>query len=325
MNINWGILGTGKIAQKFADDFKYVKHGKILAVASRDNEKAINFSKQFGIEKAYDNYEKLVNDKDIDAIYISSPHHAHCENAILCLNNKKAVLCEKPIAVNEKQLSFMIDAAKKNDAFLMEAMWTYFLPSILKVKEWLNKGLIGDVEFIMADFGFQAEYDPKSRLFNPEFAGGALLDVGIYPIALSLLVMEQMPDQIISNAKIGNTSIDESNAIILKFNKGQIAQLSSSLVVELKNEASIFGTKGNIHIPNFWSSKKAFLNIKNKSPEVFENNYPAIGLNFETQEVIDLLLQNKKESPRMPLNRSLQLMRIMDEIRNQIKLKYPFE
>ena len=325
MTIKWGILGTGWIANKFAKDFQFVKNGKILAVASRSKEKAVNFSKNYGIERAYDSYEKLVQDEDIDSVYITSPHNAHFENVILCLNNKKAVLCEKPIAVNIEQLSLMIEAAKKNNVFLMEAMWTYFLPAIIKAKEWITKGMIGDVEIIKAEFGYKSNYGPLHRLFNPDLAGGALLDIGIYPIALSTLITGEEPERITSESIIGATGVDNSNAITLKYRNGIIAQLSSSLTADLKNDAYIFGTDGYIHIPKFWMTKKVVLYKKNEIAEVFENDYPALGLNYETDEVNNLLLQNKKESPMMPLNTSLTLIKIMDAIRRQANFKYPFE
>ena len=325
MIIKWGILGTGGIANKFAKDFEFVHHGKILAVASRSKENALTFSKDYGIEKAYDSYEKLAQDKDIDVIYITSPHNVHLENVILCLNNKKAVLCEKPMAVNAEQLTLMIESAKKNNVFLMEAMWTFFLPAIIKAKEWIQHGMIGDVEFITASFGYKANYSPLHRLFNPNLAGGALLDIGIYPIALSTLIMEQEPDRIISDSFIGPSGVDHTNAIILNYKNGKFAHLSSSLAVDLKNDAYIFGSKGYIHLPFFWMTKKAILYKKNEAPVEFEDKHPALGLNYETDEVNNLLIQQKKESQVMLLKTSLTLIKIMDEVRKQANFKYPFE
>ncbi len=325
MTIHWGILGTGYIAGKFAKDFKFVSNGKILAVASRGKEKAEKFANEYGVERVYDSYEKLVADKDIQVVYITSPHNVHLENVLLCLKNNKAVLCEKPMAVNVQQLSSMIYLAKKNNLFLMEAMWTYFLPPVVKVLEWIEQGMIGDIVSIKAEFGFKTYVDKNHRLLNPDLAGGALLDIGIYPIAFATLIMKQAPEKIHSEMRIGQTGVDVSNTMLLKYGNGVTAQLSSSLETDLMNDAVVFGTKGYIIIPKFWMAKKAILNRNNETSVEFVNEHPTLGMNYETDEVNQMLLKNKKESPVMSLDTSMILIRIMDEVRKKAKFKYPFE
>ncbi|MCF8001894.1 MAG: Gfo/Idh/MocA family oxidoreductase, partial [Halanaerobiales bacterium] len=208
MTINWGIIGTGFIAQTLADEFKYINQGKITAVASRSREKAEEFTQKNNIEKSYSSYEDLAKDDEIDVVYIATPHNLHFENTLLCLNNNKHVLCEKPIAVNEKQTKEMFKLAKEKELFLMEAMWTYFLPPILKVKEWIEEGKIGDIRLLTARVGINAIKKENKRLFDPALAGGALLDTGIYPVALSNYLLKGKPKDINASSYLGETGID---------------------------------------------------------------------------------------------------------------------
>ena len=173
--IKWGIIGIGNIARTFAEDFQHVKGGTILGAASRSIKKAEEFCKEFDIPRPYGNYDDLINDKEVDAIYIATPHNLHYQNSLDCLKAGKAVLCEKPITVNSKELLSLIREHKLHQTYLMEAMWTYFLPPILKVKEWINNDEIGAIQYIRADFAFKASYDPNGRLFDPALAGGAYL------------------------------------------------------------------------------------------------------------------------------------------------------
>ena len=190
--IRWGILGCGKIARKFASDLKWVEHSVCFAVASTDPNRALDFAKTYGFEQAFDSYQKLV-ESDVDVIYIATPHGFHYEHVMLCLNHKKAVLCEKAFALNSKQLQEMVSTARTNKIFLMEAFWTRFLPQYLKTSELLQGHAIGSIAMISADFGFKASEPPAPRLYEPRLGGGALLDIGIYPVFLAVSLFGGLP------------------------------------------------------------------------------------------------------------------------------------
>lgn len=324
MSIKWGIIGTGNIAKTFANEFKYVDSGSVFAVASRDQERASEFAEKFGIRKAYHGYKNLVKDPEIDVVYIATPHSYHHNNTILCLKHNKAVLCEKPIAVNLQQTQTMISMAKEKNLFFMEAMWTYFLPAIIKAKKWISQGKIGEIKLLKSDFGFKTEVNPESRLYNPELAGGALLDVGIYPIAIANLLLSGQPSAIHAVAFMGKTNIDEHDSILLKYESGAIAQLGCSLQADLVDDTFIFGTEGKIHIPNFWKASKAILE-NNDGTFIYEDTRDSEGYNYEIEAVNRHLLQNETESDIMSFNESIHNIKIMDQIRSIIGLKYPFE
>lgn len=325
MSINWGIVGTGKIARRFTEDFVDIKNGKILGVASRTQEKSEDFAKNFNIERAYGSYEELAKDKDIDVVYIATPHSMHYENVKLFLNSDKSVLCEKAFTVNGEQLEELINLAKQKELFLMEAMWTYLLPTIKKVQKWIENKEIGDIKFIKSDFGFKAKFDPKSRLFNPKLAGGALLDIGIYPVSISTLLLKGKIKEIKAYGQIGETGVDNGNSIVLKTDLDEIAQLSSSFETNLENNTYIYGTKGKIKIEDFWMTKKAILTKFDDTEEIFLDKSKPLGYNNEAQEVTNCILDKKTESDIITFKRSKQNMKILDEIRKQIGVKYPFE
>jgi predicted dehydrogenase len=322
--ISWGILGTGFMARMFAEDFTYVRDGKITAVASRTKDKADQFSKDYNIPEAYEGYENLVKQSDVDVVYIATPHSLHYENIKMCFANNKAVVCEKPITVNTEQLDEVRKEAKSKRLFLMEAMWTYFLPPIIQVKKWCDEKRIGDIHFIKAFFGGNADPEKSPRLFKPELAGGALLDLGIYPVAFSQLIMDCQMEKIQSEAIIDNHQVDVQNASIIRFKSGAIASIGSSINTSMNNDAYIYGTKGYIFIPNFFKAQKAYLYSDN-GDEVFEDDRTSRGFNYEADEVNDLLIKGKTESNRMPLSKSLCNLSVLDTIREQIRLSYPFE
>jgi dihydrodiol dehydrogenase / D-xylose 1-dehydrogenase (NADP) len=325
MNIRWGILGTGKIANVFADNLKEVALTDLVAVGSRDADRAKSFAKKHAIEKSYDSYEALAKDKDINVIYISTPHTLHCENAIMCLNHGKAVLCEKPFAINAEEARRMILTAKKQNLFLMEAMWTRFLPAIQKAKKWIDKGKIGKVKIVNADFGFRASFDKHHRLFNPELGGGALLDVGVYALAFCSMVFEKKPQEIKSIVKMAKTAVDEQAVIILRYDDDQLATITCSTRVDTPNEATIMGTKGRVHIPaKFWGAERAVL-IRKKQNKEQKAPYGGKGFVYEIEEANRCLRQNRLQSEYMPLNETLAIMETMDAIRSQWKLSYPTE
>ncbi|PKQ63963.1 hypothetical protein BZG02_08095 [Labilibaculum filiforme] len=324
MTINWGILGAGRIAKKFADDFKVVNNGIISAVASRSANRSNEFAREFKIPKAYSSYDEMVKDSEIDVVYIATPHNFHLEHAMLCLNNGKSVLCEKPVTVNSAEFAILQNLAKEKNLFFMEAIWTYYLPAIQQVVSWIQEGKIGDIKQVQLSFGFPGDMDEKMRLANPDLAGGALLDIGIYGIAMAELVFDNEVESIQSMAHFSETGVDDYNSIQLKYKCGGMAQISSSFVCELKNEAVIYGTKGRIEIPQFWMAKKAFLISEEEQLEFIDTD-KQLGYNHEAYAVNELLNNGATESAVVPQLKSKRILSIMDQVRSQIGLKYPFE
>ncbi|MFP4620720.1 MAG: Gfo/Idh/MocA family protein [Bacteroidales bacterium] len=324
MEINWGIIGAGYIAGQFAKDYKYVKDGKIAAVASRSKEKAESFAGEYGIDKAYEGYENLFKDKEINAVYIATPHNLHYENTLSAINHKKAVLCEKPAAVNVRQLKEMIDRARKHDVLFMEAMWTYTLPAVAEAKKWVSAGEIGEITLIQADFGVFMNFPPEHRINNPHLAGGGLLDLGIYPVALANLMIGDEIQNIQAMAQFTETQVDETTVMHLHYRNGTIAQLISSTKNPTAHEAHIWGTKGKIYLPRFWKADKATLTTPQKDIG-FEDKRDSIGYNYEIEVMNELIRKEAKESSTVTHAASMKNMKTLDRIRKEIKLKYPFE
>ncbi|RSK28825.1 gfo/Idh/MocA family oxidoreductase [Bacillus sp. HMF5848] len=323
--IKWGILGTGGIASTFAKDLAFAKNAERTAVGSRTKESATKFAESHDVSRAYGSYDELLQDSDVDAIYVATPHPFHKENVLACLRAGKAVLCEKPFTVNSRELEEMIQYARENKLFLMEAMWTRFLPPIVKVREWIASGEIGDVLLVKADFGFRAPWDPEWRLLNPALGGGALLDAGIYPVSFASMILGTNPEKILSTAHIGETGVDEQFSIIMSYPSGKTATLNGAIRVGLTNEAYIHGTEGYIRVPSFLSAKSATLYKNGEEVETFKDDRNSAGYAFEIEEVGKCLSQGLVESSVIPLDESLEIMKIMDQIRAQWGLKYPFE
>jgi dihydrodiol dehydrogenase / D-xylose 1-dehydrogenase (NADP) len=324
--IRWGILGPGKIAHSFAKGLKCLPDAYLAAVGSRRKERAENFAAEFGIPKAYGSYEELVRDPDIDVIYVATPHTAHKECAALCLNAGKAVLCEKPLAVNAAQAEEMIRLAAGKKLFLMEAMWTRFLPCSRKVRELIYDGTIGEVNIIKADFGFHCAWNPENRMFNPVLAGGALLDLGVYTVAYASMAMKGLkPEEITGTADIGETGVDESFCASLRYGNGKLASLCGAARTETAREAWILGSKGSIHIPEFWRASHCVLHLEKQEEERFDFPFESTGYQFEAAGVMQCLREGKTESDFMPLAETLQDLHTMDALRRLWGLRYPCE
>lgn len=324
--IKWGIIGAGKISSKFATALNAMEGTELAAVASRDQNRAKEFADRFHINKTYTSYEELVKDPEIDVIYIGTPHTEHKANAALCITNKKAVLCEKPFTLNQKDTQALIDLAKEHDVFLMEAMWTKFLPATKVVKKWIQDKIIGDVRYFQVSFGYHSEFNSNSRLFNPDLGGGALLDVGIYPISYVTYLMDRLPDHVTSNAYLGKSNVDEINVIAMRFNEGTVADLNSAISADTGNDAVIICDKGKIVVPNFWMADSAQLYDEDgKLIDAFLLPFTANGYVYEAEEVNNCLREGRKESEVVPLKDTLNIMKIMDAIRSDWGLIYPQE
>ena len=323
--VRWGILGPGGIAHKFADALKAIPDAEIVAVGSRDLQRANTFADTFDVPHRHGNYVELANNCEVDVVYVATPHPFHKACAMLCLAAGKAVLCEKPFTVDADQAEALIACAREHKRFLMEAMWTRFIPVIVKVREWLAEGVIGEPRMLTADFGNRVPLtaeNMKGRLFALELAGGAMLDIGVYTVSLASMVFG-VPTQITSLADIGETGVDEQAAVLLSYDAGEIASLSCAITTRTSQDARIFGTKGAIHIPNFSRATSATLEVLGKDPLQIEIPFTANGFEYQVLEVINCLRAGKLESDVMPLDESLSIIKTMDTVREQWGLKYP--
>ena len=325
MAFRWGIIGLGSIARKFAEGLKSVPGAELAAVGSRSQEKADKFGDEFGAARRHGSYEALAADPDVDAVYVASPHSKHKEDALLCLGAGKAVLCEKPFTINAAEAAEVIRAARERNVFLMEAMWTRFTPVMGKVRDLVKEGAIGEVRMVQADFGFRAGFNPQSRLFNPDLGGGALLDVGVYCLSFASMLLGT-PEQITGVAHLGETQVDESAAMLLRYPQGEIAVLAAAVRLNTPHAATVLGTAGKIRVhPPFWIPKTLTLSRDGKDDETIELPYAGNGYNYEAQEVQRCVGQGLTESPTLPLGETLAIMQTMDTLRAQWGVKYPME
>lgn len=322
----WGILACGKIAEKFADDLvAHVPDGVVYAAASRDLMKAQIFGQKYGATKIFNSYQALVDCPEVDVIYIASPHALHYEHTLLCLEAGKAVLCEKAFAINTSMVREMIAKSKEKNLFLMEAIWTRFHPAIAQTLEIIQSGQIGNIVHIAADFGFKAVYEEESRLFNPSLTGGALYDIGIYPLFISKLILGN-PKEIKAVATFAPTGVDSNTSLSLSYENGATASLFSTLNAQTDTTCTIYGSKGKIFLyGRFHETKGLTLEIEGQEAQVFETERLGHGYSYEAQEVQNCLKSGKIESDKLPLQFSLELMELLCEIRQQIGLVYPQE
>ena len=320
----WGIIGPGNIANKFVQGLGEVPNAVPYATASRELDRAKAFAQKHGLKKAYGSYDELAADPEVDAIYISTTHPHHEAAAIICLEAKKAVLCEKPFAANAAQAHRMIECAKKNKVFLMEAMWTRFLPHIKKTRELVLEGAIGQVRHVCADFGFRADINPNGRLFSPETAGGSILDVGVYNVSFASMIFGEPPKSVQSSLHIGSTGVDESASVLLGYSGGKTALLFSAIRLNTPHQAVIYGEEGSISLAPYWCGDTIRLNNKEGQKEI-KLPFGEGGFQFETEEVMSCLELGLLESPTMPHEETLLVMKTLDKIRYDNNLCYPFE
>ncbi len=323
--LRWGIIGPGKIARKFAEALTIVDEGILFAVASRDIERAQAFSNEYGAEKSFGSYAGIVEDPDVDALYVATPHPFHCENTLLSLDAGKPVLCEKPLTVNAAEANLLINAARANKTFLMEAMWSRYIPIHQTIRQWLDDERIGEIKLLTSTFGIVARRDPESRMFNPNLAGGALLDLGAYNISISQWVLGKSPISFAAQGIIGETGVDELTAVNLLYESGAVSQFTCNKISENTNDMFVYGTQGHIHIhPKFWNTSRATL--VSAGHELTETRpFRKNGFEYQIEEAIKCIRGGLLESPRMPHAQSLANMQLMDGIREQIGLRYPFE
>jgi len=319
----WGIIGPGKIAHKFAEALSYAPDAELFAVASRSEKRARDFSNHYKIPRYYQGYEKIVQDPEIDIIYVATPHTMHYDNTLLCLENRVPVLCEKPFTITRNQLQRLVDISRKENVFLMEAIWTRFLPTIKRVVEIKESGLLGSIKVIHADFGFKAPFDPAGRLYNLSLGGGALLDIGIYPVFLALLLMGK-PAVIKSTAVLSETGADESCNILFEYPDGATANLECTISAETPGVATVIFEKGQIKINPKWYAPSSLTIIHpNKKTEELTFESVGNGYHYEAIEAMRCLENGLIECPDLTLDFSLDLMGLLDKIRSQCGIKYP--
>ena len=318
---NWAILGCGKIAKKFSTDLKLLPNANLYAASSRSLKNAKDFANEFGYKKAYGSYHEMVNDPDVDIVYIATPHSFHLEHTLLCLDHKKAVLCEKAFAINSKEVKQMIKASKENNTFLMEAFWTIFQPQFLKISEIVKSKELGELKFVKSDFMFNADFDPNKRLYNIDLGAGSLLDIGIYPIFTSLYFLGK-PNEIKTIANIRSTGVEDSIAMLFSYDNGAIAVLTSSFESSCKNETELCFEKGFIKVDR--NSVDPILMNKNGNDQLLD--FDAIlgrGYELEASHVMECLDNNLIESPILPNSFSLDLMEILDAVRKETNIIFP--
>ncbi len=324
--IRWGILGTGTIAHKFASDLKRVENAELVAVGSRSLQDAKVFCGEFDIPLSFGSYEELAACDEIDIVYIATPNHLHHPNTLLCLNHGKAVLCEKPFALNAKQASEMIGLARRKKVFLMDALWTKFLPHYQKMLDIVKSGELGAIKMVRANFGFQANAKPDSRLLNPELGGGSLMDIGIYNVFAALDILGE-PDEISVSINSTAQGIDEQCAVVFKYQNGAMASLFSSISANLETEVEICGTLGRLKLtaPFYDSTSVLEQDADGKKTVIRTEKEGGLGYQYEARHATRCLLEGNTQSTVVPHAYSILLMQTLDRIRNLAGIVFPDE
>jgi predicted dehydrogenase len=321
----WGLVGSGYIAGAFAKALSFIPEAEAYAVGSRTQKSADAFAKTHHIPVAHGSYQDLIDDPNVDVIYIATLNSCHRENCLSAIDAGKPILCEKPFMVNSKEAIEVTNYAKEKNIFLMEALWTRFIPAFIKAREIWESGVIGELYSACSDIGFIYERNESHPLYNPSLAGGALLDLGAYPVSIAHIVFGE-PESINAFSFIGPTGVDEQTSLIFGYKEGKSALGYSSFKVSPPMEATIMGTKGYIRLHSpFYCPPGFTLVLNEKEPQVFNIPYEGNGWNYEAIEVMNCLREGKLESDIVPHAETLSLMRTMDRIRSQIGLKFPIE
>ena len=323
--IKWGILGTGRIAGKFAVALNNLEDAQLYGVGSRSEVNAAAFSDEYSVPKRFHGYESLAADPDIDVVYIATPHSLHKENCLMCLEHGKAVLCEKPFTVNASETATVINFAREQQLFLMEAMWTRFIPAAIKLKEFIAGNVIGDIQYLFAGGAILPDFDPDFYVFRRELGGGVLLDAGVYLVSLASWLLGY-PDKIQSVGRLNSRGVDDHDALLLEYDSGAIASLYVSMRTKSRPDITVLGSKGKIYVhPPLFCPSKIILSLFDAEATEITLPFDSNGYQFEAMEVNRCLREGKTESDVMPLDETLAIMRMMDEIRGQFGLKYPME
>lgn len=323
--LRWGIIGTGSICRKFAEGLRDAKGAELVAVGSRTMDRAEEFGQDFDIPHCHGSYADLVADADVQAVYIGTPHVAHADNALQAIEAGQAVLCEKPFTLNAAQARRVVQAARAKGVFCMEAMWTRFLPSIVKLRQMLSENVLGEVRMVLADFGFRGPTDPNHRLLNPELGGGGLLDVGVYPISLASMVLGS-PEDVASLAEMGPTGVDTQAGVVLRYPGGKLAVTACGVRTKTPHEAWILGTQGRVKLhAGWWGGSPMTWFPEGADPEEIAPVKVGNGYNYQAEEVARCIAAGKTESAVMPLDETIAIMDTLDKVRSGWGLTYPGE
>ncbi|GAA0439948.1 oxidoreductase [Acrocarpospora corrugata] len=323
--LRWAVIGTGGIAKDFAEDLRLSDAGRLVAVGSRTAARAEAFAAQVGAPRSYGDQAELLAAEDIDAVYVATPHPAHRDAALAAIEAGKAVLVEKPFTINRGEAEDLVKAARARGVFLMEAMWTRFLPHMVRLRELLAEGRLGDLRMVTAEHGVWFHRDPAHRMFDPHLGGGALLDLGVYPVSFLSMVLGA-PASVLAATQFGDTGVDGQTTMIMGYGGGRQGVATSSMEAFLPNRATIAGTDARIDIDAWWYRPTSFtLTARTGAVERYEFPVPGNGLRFQTEEVARCVRAGLLESPILTLDESCQIMGTMDEVRAQVGLRYPGE
>jgi predicted dehydrogenase len=319
--VRWGILATGRITHQFVQDFKFVSNGEVTAVASRSQASADAFAREYGIPHTHGSYNDMLQNEDVDAVYVATPHTLHYRNTLDAIQARKHVLCEKPFTVGVDESRRLFHVAEQSSVFVMEGMWTYFLPAIRKALEWVGQGRIGTPRQVKADFGYpQLPYDPERREYNAELAGGCLLEMGIYPVALSWLFMQRDPERIQVTAHRAPNGVEDDVNILFEYGDaadGATATLGTSFRSKLQNWAYIIGDESYIAIPDFWRASECSLYRLDDRVDRFEDGRHGFGFSYEAVAAGDDILSGRQQNDVMPWANTLRFQEHMESIRKR--------
>ncbi|MDM0699417.1 Gfo/Idh/MocA family oxidoreductase [Clostridium perfringens] len=319
--LKWGILGPGSIARDFSQALNRV-NGEVYAVASRNKERAEKFARENNVKKAYGSYDEIIKDKDIDVVYIATPHSNHYEYIIKSLNNNKHVLCEKAITVNERELEEALKIARENNLVLEEAMTLFHMPLYEKVIKKINNEDLGKVNMVQVSFGSFKEYDENNRFFNLDLAGGALLDIGTYALSFARYFLSSMPEEILSTVKKAKTGVDEESGIILKTKEDEVATISLAFRSKMPKRGIVSCDNGFITIDNFPRANKATINYLDGAVEVIECGEEEKALDYEVIFMEERIKENKESNS---IDLTYDVTKIMNKVRKDWGIVYPFE
>ena len=320
--VRWGILATGGIAARFTEDLGLLPDAEVIAVGSRSAQPARRFADTHGIPRAYDSWQALAEDPDVDVIYVATPHNAHHAAAKLCLSAGKAVLCEKPFTLDAATSADLVDTARDKGVFLMEAMWMRANPGIRRIQELIADGAIGEVTHVAADFGVQGPFPVGHRMRAPELGGGALLDLGVYPVTFAHLFLG-VPDSVRAWAALTPEGTDENTGVVLGFPSGAVATVHCGFGGETAQRATITGAKGRIEVDRLFFRPYGFTLVRDGEAEQISTPIRGNGMGYEAEEVMRCLRAGETESPLIPLSDTLDVMRTLDTVREQIGVVYP--
>lgn len=312
--VRWGIVSAGTIANTFAADMVFASNAELVAVSARSLADAERFARKYGIRQSFEGYSGLFADDGVDAIYVGTPHTLHLPHSSAALEAGKSVLCEKPLTTSAAECRGLLRVAAQTGGYLMEAMWTWFLPAIRQAKAWFDAGRIGELRHIRAEFGYPMAYDPDSRLFDPALAGGCLLDLGVYPVAIARLFTGVAPTDVHATSRYAANGVEDDVVMTFRYDDC-VAALACSFRCKLPNTAYIIGTEGYIEIPHFWSARECRLVVMHDVVDEFHDERRGSGFEFQIEAVSDDLLNGRKESAIVTHAASLGFQEDMDRVR----------